>query len=139
MSGSPEPPLKKSTSGRVISATKRKLTAPISTFVKAVRPKKKAKIADSDVASSAQETGAASSIQERQSSPSVTSYRRVIISDEEDEDCSSHRGQTLDCDSAVIMVSNDEAEEITAEKELGMKEHAALFKTRHLPNYFLKE
>jgi hypothetical protein len=128
MSGSPEPPLKKkSTSGRILSATKRKLTAPVSTFVKAVRPKKKAKVADSDVASSAQGTGAASSIQERQSSPSMTSRNRVIISDEEDEDSRSHRGQTLNHDSDVIMLSDDEAEEIAAEKEaqkeLGMRVH----------------
>jgi len=121
MSESPEPPPKKSTSGRILSATKQKLTAPISTFVKAVRPKKKAKVADSDVESSAQEIGAASSIQERQSSPSVTSRHRVIINDEEDKDSNSHRGQTLDCESDVIMVSDNE--EIAAEKELGMREH----------------
>ena len=128
MSGSPEPALKKSTSGRILSATKRKLTAPVSTFVKAIHPKKKAKVADSDVASSAQENGAAS-IQEWQSSPSITSRHRVILSNEEDEDRSSHRGQTLDRDSDIIMLSDDEAEEFAAEKaaekeaekELGMR------------------
>lgn len=127
MSESPEPPPKKSTSGRILTATKRKLTAPISTFVKAVRPKKKARVADSDGASSAQETGAASSIRERQSSPSVTSRHRVIISDEEDEDSTSHRGQTLDRESDVIMVSDDE--ETVAEKELGMREHLSRLDT----------
>jgi plasmid rolling circle replication initiator protein Rep len=61
MSESPEPPPKKSTSGRIISAMKQKLTAPISMFVKAVHPKKKAKVTESsDVASSVQETGTAS-------------------------------------------------------------------------------
>jgi hypothetical protein len=93
--------------------------------LKAVCPKKKAKVANSDVASSAQETGTASSIQERQSSPSspsVTSHHRVIISDKEDEDSSSHCGQTLDRDSDVIMVSKDKAVKITGEKELGMRE-----------------
>lgn len=125
MSESPEPPPKKSTSGWILSATKRKLTAPISTFVKAVRPKKKTKVADSDAASSIQETGTASSVQERQSSPSVTSRRKVIISKEEEEDDGSHCGRTLDCNSDVIMISDEEAaseeaKELSAEKELGM-------------------
>lgn len=134
MSESSEPPPKKSTSSRILSATKRKLTAPISTFVKAVRPKKKVKVAGSEGASSVQESGAASSTQERQSSPSVTSCCKVIISDEEDKDGSSHRGQTLDRDSDVIMISDEEADEITAEKELGMRGY--FFMTKCLPKPF---
>jgi hypothetical protein len=119
MSESPEPPPKKSTSGRIISATKRKLTAPISTFVKAVHAKKKAKVTESsDMASLIQETGTVSLVQERQSSPSVTSRCKVIITDEEDEEASSHHGQALDQESDVLMISDKEADE--AEKELGM-------------------
>ena len=46
----------------------------------------------------------------------VTSRRGVIISDKEDEDKSSHHGQTLDHNSDILMISD---EEITAKKELG--------------------
>ena len=121
MSESPEPPPKKSTSGRIISAIKRKLTMPISTFVKAVHPKKKVKvIKSSDVASLVQETGTASLVQEQQSTLPVTSHHGIIISDE-DEDESSHHGQTLDHNSNVLMISDEE--EITAEKELGKWQH----------------
>src|ERR1700761_921026 len=101
MSESPEPPPKKSTSGRIISATKQKLSAPISMFVKTICPKKKARVTESDGASSVQETGTASSIQEGRST-SVKFCRKVIISDEEDEEESSHRGQTLSHNSDTI-------------------------------------
>lgn len=118
MPESPEPPPKKSSFGRIISATKQKLTAPISMFVKAVRPKKKVKVTKSlDEASLVQKTGTVSSVQEWQSTPSVTSCHRVILSDEEDEEESSHRGQTLDHNSDVLMISDDK--EMAAEKELG--------------------
>ncbi|KIK05204.1 hypothetical protein K443DRAFT_39889, partial [Laccaria amethystina LaAM-08-1] len=60
--------------------------------------------------------GAASLIQERQSTASVTSRCRVIISDEEDETESSHCGQTLDHNSNILMISDEE--EIIAEREL---------------------
>ncbi|PPQ75957.1 hypothetical protein CVT25_006543, partial [Psilocybe cyanescens] len=88
-----------------------------------VRPKKKTKVADLDAASSIQETGTASSVQEQQSSPSVTSHCKVIISEEEEEDDGSHRGRTLDRNSNVIMISDEEvaseeAKELSAEKEL---------------------
>ena len=119
MSESPEPPPKKSTSGRIISATKQKLSAPISMFVKTICPKKKARVTESDGASSVQETGTASSIQEGRST-SVKFCRKVIISDEEDEEESSHRGQTLSHNSDTILILDDEANEITAEKQLGI-------------------
>ena len=118
MSESPEPPPKKSSSGRIISAIKGKLTAPISMFVKAVRPKKKVKVTKSlDEASLVQKTGTVSLVQEWQSTPSVTCHHRVILSDKEDEEESSHHGQTLDHNSDIVMISDDE--EITAENKLG--------------------
>ena len=90
----------------------------ISMFVKAVHPKKKVKVTkSSDVASLVQETGTASSVQEQQSTLPVTSRHGVIISNKEDEDESSHCGQTLDHNSDILMISDEE--EITAEKELG--------------------
>ena len=59
------------------------------------------------------------SIQEGRST-SVKFCCKVIISNEEDEEESSHHGQTLSHNSNTILISDDEANEITAEKELGI-------------------
>lgn len=112
-SPSPPPSQKSKRSGRIISATKRKLQAPIDAFVKRVR---KSRNVSKDAAApdrsskepqtTASSTHSAPTIPDGSPSPAPTGRRSVsrpIVIDEDDDDGSSN-GDVLAADSDVIML-----------------------------------
>lgn len=114
----PPPPSNQSTSrtGRTVQATARKLSAPVSTFFKAVRSKKRTIVTSDDDEPS-----------EEPSRPAkvARSSKAASIADEEDGD-GSDNGETLGVDSDVLMETASsgageviEVDETDDEKELG--------------------
>jgi hypothetical protein len=104
-----------SRTGRVISATARKLTAPASTFIKTVRLKKSKKLTvpSASVTGDKRQPLGSSSQQ-----GSTSKRRRVVLSDDdEEEEDGSLNGDVLNKDSDVLMEAPAPASEPGSERD----------------------